>query len=698
MSHDENRPTNRLAGETSPYLLQHRHNPVDWYPWGEEAFEKARAEGKPVFLSVGYSACHWCHVMERESFENDDIARLMNEHFVNVKVDREERPDVDQIYMAAVQALSGHGGWPMSVFLTPDARPFWGGTYFPPKDSRGMPGFSRVLTSIHEAWTNRRDSIMASAGELTRQLDSMGRVPESEGELSAELLDNAARQLARAFEPRHGGFGSAPKFPHPMDLRVLLREHSRTGDAHALHMVRHTLGKMARGGIYDHLGGGFARYSTDAEWLVPHFEKMLYDNALLASTYVEAYQLTGDPEYARVAREIFDYVLGRMTDPEGGFYSTEDADSEGEEGKYYVWTLEEIRAVLGPDRLDTFARVFDVTERGNWEGKTILNLPRPLEEVAAALGRDPEDLRQDLDEDRAKLLEARGRRVPPGKDTKILASWNGLMIAALVDGAHALGDDRYLDAAEKAAGFILDRMQTDNGRLLHSFKDGRARFNAYLDDYANLADGLTRLYEATGRPRWIEAAMRMAEVMVGQFSDAEGGGFYYTSADHEALISRTKDAYDNATPSGNAMAATALARLGRLIGLSELDHHARRAVQSVRLVLEKAPTAAGQTLIALDFLIGKGREIAVVGGEDEEGRVDVLRRIRSKFLPHAVVAPTPASEDDREEAERLVPLLSDRPAREGRTTIYVCEGFSCREPVLAEGLDEALGGPGAGGS
>jgi uncharacterized protein YyaL (SSP411 family) len=692
MSHDPSRPTNRLAGETSPYLLQHRHNPVDWHPWGEEAFEKARAEGKPIFLSVGYSACHWCHVMERESFEDESIARLMNEHFVNVKVDREERPDVDQIYMAAVQALSGHGGWPMSVFLTPDGRPFWGGTYFPPRDARGMPGFARVLTSIHEAWTNRRDSILNSAGELTRHLDSAGRIPGSEGGLTADLLDNAARHLARAFEPRHGGFGSAPKFPHPMDLRVLLREHARTGDAHALFMARHTLGKMARGGIYDHLGGGFARYSTDDEWLVPHFEKMLYDNALLASTFIEAYQLTGDPESARVAREIFDYVLGRMTDPDGAFYATEDADSEGEEGKYYVWTLDEVRQVLGPDRLDTFARVFDVTEGGNWEGKTILNMPRPLDEVAAGLGREVDDLRRQLDEDRAKLLEVRGRRVPPGKDTKILTSWNGLMIAALADGGHALGDGRYLEAAEEAAGFILDRMRAEDGRLLHSFKDGRARFNAYLDDYANLIDGLTRLYEATGRPRWIASAMELVDVMVAQFLDAEGGGFFYTGVDHETLITRAKDAYDNATPSGNAMAATALARLAALTGRSDLDELARRTVQSVRLVLEKAPTAAGQSLIALDFLVGRTREVAVVGGEDRAELVAVLRRIRSRFLPHAVVAPSPPEAGELGEAIRLVPLLADRPSRDGRATIYVCEGFSCRAPVGPEGLDEALGG------
>jgi uncharacterized protein YyaL (SSP411 family) len=693
MTHDANRPENRLAHETSPYLLQHKQNPVDWYPWGEEAFERARSEDRPIFLSVGYSACHWCHVMERESFEDEGIARIMNEHFINIKVDREERPDVDQIYMAAVQALSGHGGWPMSVFLTPDGRPFWGGTYFPPRDARGMPGFGRVLTSIHDAWTDRRDALMNSAKELTDHLGAIGRVPASEsaGDLDAGLLDHASKQLARAFDPRHGGFGSAPKFPHPMDLRVLLREHARTGDAHALHMVRHTLDHMARGGIYDHLGGGFARYSTDDAWLVPHFEKMLYDNALLGSTYVEAYQLTKDPEYARVAREIFEYTIGRMTGPEGAFYATEDADSEGEEGKYYVWTLDEIREILGADRAEAFAAVYDVTERGNWEGKSILNLPRPIEEAAATLGRDADDLRRDLDEDRAKLLAARDGRIPPGKDTKVLTSWNGLMIAAMAEGGLALGDDRYVEAAEEAAGFLLDRMRGDDGRLLHSFKDDQAKFNGYLDDYANLIDGLTRLYEATGRVRWIASALGLADVMIAQFRDPEDGGFYYTGIDHETLIARTKDAYDNATPSGNAMAATALARLAALTGRGDLDELARETVRSVRLVLEKAPTAAGQSLIALDFLLGDGREIAVVSGDDRGERIDVLRRIRSRFLPHAVVAPSPEDPGERAEAAKVVPLLADRPARDGRTTIYVCENFSCREPVFADRLDEALG-------
>ncbi len=689
MANPNNQPTNRLAGETSPYLLQHAHNPVDWYPWGPEALAKARAEGKPIFLSVGYSACHWCHVMERESFENPEIASLMNEFFVNVKVDREERPDIDQIYMAAVQAITGQGGWPMSVFLTPDLKPFYGGTYFPPSDSRGMPGFPRVLSSVHKAWQERRDDILKSASDLTAQLASLGEVPPSTGSLNVRLLDQAFQKLARSFDPQHGGFGDAPKFPHPMDLKVLLRHHARTGDDHALHMVRLTLEKMARGGIYDHLGGGFARYSTDDRWLVPHFEKMLYDNALLASVYVEAYQLTKEAEFARVARETMDYVLGRMTDPEGGFHATEDADSEGVEGKYYVWSRAEIDEVLGSERGRTFAEVYDVTERGNWEHQNILNLPRSLAEAASKLGRDEAELRVELDEDRARLLEARERRVPPGKDTKVLTSWNGLMIAALADGSRALRDERYLDAANQAAGFLLDAMRGPEGRLLHSYKDGQAKFNAYLDDYACLIDGLTRLFEANGEPRWLDDALALSGVMLVEFLDHEKGGFYYTGTSHEALIARPKDIYDNATPSGNAMAATALLRLGALTGRDDLSAVGEATLRSMLAVIERAPAAAGQSLIALDFSLGKVREYAVVAGSDPEEFRAVLETIGSRFLPHKVVAPAPGAVS--EDFARRMPLLADRPSQNGRTTTYICERFTCQAPVLGvEGVQSAL--------
>jgi uncharacterized protein YyaL (SSP411 family) len=692
MAHDPSRPANRLSGETSPYLLQHAHNPVDWYPWGPEALSKARGEDKPIFLSVGYSACHWCHVMERESFENSEISALMNEHFVNIKVDREERPDLDQIYMAAVQAMTGHGGWPMSVFLTPDLKPFYGGTYYPPQDARGIAGFPRVLRSVAQAWRERRDEILASAGEMTEQLAAIGRVPTSQGELSAGLLAGAARGLSRQFDAIHGGFGSAPKFPHAMDLKVLLRQHRRSGDEHALHMVRQTLDKMARGGIYDQLGGGFARYSTDDRWLVPHFEKMLYDNALLASTYLEAYQVTHDPEYARVARETIDWVLGRMTSPEGGLYSTEDADSEGVEGKYYVWDLDEVRSVLGADRAKTFAYVYDMSERGSWEGHNILCLPKPLDQSAKLLGRNPDDLRSELAEDRTKLLAVRERRVPPGKDTKILTSWNGLMIAPLAEGSRILKDERYLDAAQRASAFLLDRLCIADGRLLHAYKDGLARFNGYLDDYACLIDGLTRLYEASGEPRWIEAALGLCDVMVAEFRDPEQGGFFYTGRSHEALIARQKDAYDNATPSGNAMAATALLRLAALTGRDDFADTGRETLQSVHVVLEQAPMAAGQSLIALDFLLGPTREFAVLAGTDPTEHRVALETIAGHFLPHKVVAPAVA-----ETAGRLAgttPLLADRTARGGRVTTYICERLACQAPIVGiPELEAALANP-----
>jgi uncharacterized protein YyaL (SSP411 family) len=691
MSDSKAHPANRLAGETSPYLLQHAHNPVDWYPWGPEALARAKAEDRPIFLSIGYSACHWCHVMERESFENPEIAGLMNERFVNIKVDREERPDLDNLYMAAVQALTGHGGWPMSVFLTPELEPFYGGTYYPPTDSRGMPGFPRVLLSVERAWKDRRDEILTAAAEMAGQLRSSGEMPRSEGDLDFKLLENAARALARAFDPLHGGFGAAPKFPHPMDLRVLLRQHARTGDTHALHMVTQTLDKMARGGIHDHLGGGFARYSTDERWLAPHFEKMLYDNALLSTVYLEAYQATQDPEFARVARATMDYVLGRMTAPEGPFYSTEDADSEGEEGKYYVWSLAEVNQVLGPERGKEFAYVYDVTEQGNWEHKAILNLPKTLHQCARLLGRDEQALRDDLAADRARLLEARGRRIPPGKDTKVLTSWNGLMLAPLAEGSLILGEPRYAEAAGKAAGFLLATLRAPDGRLLHSYKDGQARFNAYLDDYANLIDGLTRLFEATGEPRWIEAAVDLARVMIEEFHDAEKGGFFYTGRSHEALIARQKDLYDNATPSSNAMAATALDRLAALTGRDDLAGLARSTLQAVHVLMEKAPTAAGQSLIALDQILARPREFAVIAGDDPAGFREALGTIHGRFLPHKVVAPAPVAVP--ESLAGLVPLLADRPAHQGKVTTYICEDFACQAPVAGvEALRAALGG------
>jgi uncharacterized protein YyaL (SSP411 family) len=523
---------------------------------------------------------------------------------------------------------------------------------------------------------------------MTQRLQEMSELSIVTDELPAiHHLDEAARVILRSFDPLHGGFGQAPKFPHPMDLRVLLRHHARTDNDQAIHAVIHTLEKMARGGIYDHLGGGFARYSTDNRWLVPHFEKMLYDNALLASVYLEAFQATSQPHFARVARETLDYLLSRMTGAEGAFFSTEDADSEGEEGKYYVWSRAEIYAILGPDRGKTFCYVYDVCEHGNWEGRSILNLPRPLDQAARLLARDLTDLDAELAEGRRKLLSARELRVPPGKDTKVLVSWNGLAIAALAAAGRVLQDPRYLDAASRASSFILERMRGEDGRLLHTYKDGQARLNAYLDDYANLADGLTRLYEATGQTRWIDAALELCQLMITEFADTERGGFYYTGKSHEPLITRPKDVFDNATPSGNAMAATALVRLAALTGNRDLKEAAEGAIRAAAAVVEKAPTAAGQTLIALDFLLSATQEIAVVSGTDSRELDQALDAIFGQFfLPHAVIAPAPASEAEKL-ADRL-PLLEDRGPRDGRLTVYVCEGQTCQAPAV--GVEEAI--------
>ena len=682
--------SNRLANETSPYLLQHAQNPVDWYPWSEEALAKAGAEDKPIFLSVGYSACHWCHVMERESFENPALAELMNERFINIKVDREERPDIDQIYMNAVQAMTGRGGWPMSVFLTPDGKPFFGGTYYPPEDRQGMPGFRRVILSVDQAWKNRKQEIIDSAGEMTSHLADLARLPKADSTetLDLKLLDSAAAALRRQFDPVHGGFGQSPKFPHPMDLRLLLRCGARCGDAHAIHMVRHTLDKMARGGIYDHLGGGFARYSTDAKWLVPHFEKMLYDNALLALTYTEAWQLTGEEDFARVTRETLDYLLSRMTDPlEGGFYATEDADSEGEEGKYYVWDRSEVNSLLGTERAERFCRIYDVSPHGNWEGQNILNLLKPLEQVASADGVELEWLRNELAADKSCLLAARQLRVPPGKDTKILSSWNGLALAAFAHAAWALNEPDYLAAATRCAAFIKRRMVASDGRLLHCYKDGQARFNAYLDDYANVIDGLVRLFETGGDRQWLNFAEELTQTMIREFHDDAEGGFFYTGKSHESLILRQKDYQDNATPSSMTMAATGLARLGRLLSNEKYTSLAFSTLKSIEPVLRRFPAAVGQSLIALDFLLANGPDVVICSSLADSDYKRARVMWASRFLPGAVFLPNFAGNNDTME------LARDRSALSGHITSFICSGQTCEAPVVGiEALKTRLTG------
>jgi uncharacterized protein YyaL (SSP411 family) len=674
---EQRKHTNRLAAETSPYLLQHANNPVDWFPWGEEAIERARAENKPILLSIGYSACHWCHVMAHESFENEEIARVMNENFVNIKVDREERPDLDQIYMNAVQMMTGHGGWPMTVFLTPEGVPFYGGTYFPPEDRYNMPGFPRVLAGVAETYRTRPDEVTEQAVALLGELRRMGAARESGAGLSPELLDEAYRSIARGYDPKHGGFGRAPKFPPAMTLEFLLRTHARTGDEKALEMVEHTCRKMAEGGLYDQLGGGFHRYSTDERWLIPHFEKMLYDNALLSRHYLHVYQQTNDEFYKRIVVETLDYVVREMTDRSGGFYSTQDADSEGHEGKFFVWTVEEIKEVLGEEDGALFCSYYDVTPQGNFEGKNILNVRRSVEDVAKEAGVSVERLREALERGRRELFAVRERRIKPGRDEKILTAWNGLMLASFAEAAAVLDRADYLEVAGKNAQFVLDQLRRD-GLLLRTYKDGQAKLNGYLEDYAFFADGLVALYEATGELRFLEEARDLTERMIEEFWDQEEGGFFFTGVSHEELIVRSKDYFDNATPSGNSVAAEVLLHLGVLTGNEE---YGRKAVTLFRLLrdpVSRYPSAFGRLLGALDFHLSSPREIAVIGERDGADTQALLREVWRRYLPNKVVV---QSAEGDERAAQAVPLLRDRSMIEKKATAYVCEHYTCQQPV-----------------
>ena len=688
----EHKHTNRLVNETSPYLLQHAHNPVDWYPWGEEALERARAEDKPILLSIGYSACHWCHVMERESFENEEIARLMNDNFVNIKVDREERPDLDQIYMNAVQLMTRHGGWPMTVFLTPEGVPFYGGTYFPPEDRYNMPGFPRILTAISEAYRTRPDEVTETAVSMLSELRRMDVARSSSQTISPELLDRAYRQLARSYDEKYGGFGSAPKFPAPMNLEFLLRVFHRTGEQRAFEMVEHTARRMAEGGMYDQLGGGFHRYSTDARWLVPHFEKMLYDNALLARLYLHMYQQTGAEFYKRITRETLDYVLREMTDSSGGFYSTQDADSEGHEGKFFVWTPDEVKEILGKEEGALFCSFYDITPGGNFEGQSIPNINDSLEEVAKGEGVTVERLRDVLTRGREKLFNAREQRIKPGRDEKILTAWNGLMLASFAEAGAVFDHNDYIEAAERNARFVLENLRRD-GLLLRTYKDGQAKLNGYLEDYSFFADGLLMLYEATGGIEWLAEAQSITEKMIEEFWDEEQGGFYYTGSSHEELIVRSKDYFDNATPSGNSVAADVLLRLGVLTGREDYQ---RKAVTIFRLLcdtVERYPSAFGRLLCALDFYLSSPKEIAVIGPAQAEDTQKLLREVWTRYLPNKVVA---LSEEGEARALELVPLLRERTALEGRATAYVCEHYACQRPVTTpEELAAQLQGEGA---
>jgi uncharacterized protein YyaL (SSP411 family) len=673
--------SNRLAQQTSPYLLQHQHNPVDWYPWGPEALERARAEEKPIFLSIGYSACHWCHVMEHESFENAEIAAALNEAFVCIKVDREERPDLDQIYMAAVQMLTGRGGWPMSVFLTPELQPFYGGTYWPPQPKHGMPGFDQVIAAVAAAWRDRREHAIATAGEIADQMRNMAAPEMEPGELSLDLIANAAARMEQSFDFTNGGFGGAPKFPHAMDLQLLLRYWQRTGRAGALSMVKLTLERMHAGGIYDHLGGGFARYSVDARWFAPHFEKMLYDNALLAGAYLDGFLATGDEAYARVLRETLDYILRDMTDAAGGFHSAEDADSEGEEGKYYLWTPREIAEVIGPVKATRFCQIYDVSEAGNFEQRNILHLSQTLAYWAAEFGVNETELRAEMKALRAELLAAREKRIKPGKDDKVLVNWNSLAIDALARAAGALDEPRYLEAAVRAADIILAEMRDANGRLLHTWRAGRASLAAYLDDYAGLAGALVTLYEATFDERFLREAMQLADVLLAQFHDPRAGGFFFTAADHEQLLARHKDWQDSSVPSGSALAATVLLRLARLTGNETYESAALETMQSLASLMSESPLAVGQMLLCVDFYLGPAREIVLLGDLASPTTQSILQALRQAYLPRRVVAFHNAGEPVANDSP-LAPLLAGKTARADEPTLFVCEQFTCQAPVV----------------
>jgi uncharacterized protein len=668
--------TNNLVNETSPYLLQHAHNPVDWYPWGDAALAKARAEDKPILLSIGYSACHWCHVMEHESFENEATAKLMNENFVNIKVDREERPDLDQIYMNAVQMMTGHGGWPMTVFLTPEGVPFYGGTYFPPADRYNMAGFPRVLVSVAEAFRTQRDQVAHTATTMLGELRRVGIAEASREMITTEILNSAHRGIAKNYDRTNGGFGSAPKFPPAMALEFFLHMHHRTGDSETLAMIDRTARQMACGGIYDQLGGGFHRYSVDAHWLVPHFEKMLYDNALLSRLYLHLYQVTKDAFFRRIAEETLDYVVREMTDAGGGFYSTQDADSEGHEGKFFVWSQKEIIAALGTEDGNLFCEYFNATAAGNFEGENILHITASPADFAATHNVSLAHMEAVIESGRKKLFALREGRIKPARDEKILTAWNGLMLASFAEASAILDRPDYRQVAEANAGFLLTHMRRDS-LLLRTCKSGEAKLNAYLEDYACLIDGLICLYEATGDSRWLKSSVELSDAMIGQFWDEEQGAFFFTGASHEQLIVRSKDFMDNATPSGNSVAALALLKLSALTGNTD---YRRRATTVLRLIADQVrryPSAFGWALCALDFYLSSPKEIAIVGADDPAGLSDLVRTLWQTYLPNRVIACLSNAAD---QASTMVPFLGER-AGSRKATAFVCYDGTCQLPA-----------------
>jgi uncharacterized protein len=678
---------NRLIEEASPYLRQHAHNPVDWYPWGAEAFERAQTEDKPIFLSIGYSTCHWCHVMAHESFEHPEVARLMNETFVSIKVDREERPDIDSVYMSVCQLVTGSGGWPLTIIMTPDRRPFFAATYIARDSQFGLLGMLELIPRIKELWTTKRDEALKFSDGIATLLRQTLQDTRGE-ELDHTMLDRAYQELARRFDKEHAGFGDAPKFPTPHNLLFLLRYWKRRGEKAALDMVEKTLQAVRRGGIYDHVGFGFHRYSTDSQWLVPHFEKMLYDQAMLAMAYTEARQATGNTDYERTAREIITYVLRDMTGPEGGFYSAEDADSEGEEGKFYLWEQEEVRKAVGNEELDFVARVFNIEKDGNFaekaitkrSGVNIVHLRKSLEELASDLRLSQQDLQEHLEAVRQKLFVYREKRVHPLKDDKILTDWNGLMIAALAKAAQAFDEPEYAEAAGRAADFILGNLRQPDGRLWHRYRDGQAGISANLDDYSFLVWGLLELYEANFDPRHLRAAVELNSDMLKHFWDEGGGGLYLTPDDGDSLLIRKKEIYDGAVPSGNSVAMLNLFRLGHMTATSDLEKEAAAIGRAFSGIVKQSPSAYTQLMVALDLKIGPGYEVVISGKSNGRDTRAMLRALRTPFLPNKVVLLNPAEQESPEIAQ-LAAFVRDQPSVEGKATAYVCLNRNCKLPT-----------------
>ena len=678
---------NRLINETSPYLLQHAHNPVDWYPWGPEAFERAQRENKPIFLSIGYSTCHWCHVMAHESFEHPEVAGLMNETFVSIKVDREERPDIDSVYMGACQVMTGSGGWPLSIIMTPDKKPFFAATYIPRVGRFGLIGMMELIPHIRELWATRQGEALSLSNKIATVLQQTSQDITGE-QLDEAILEPTYQQLAERFDAQHAGFSSAPKFPTPHNLLFLLRYWKRYGIQAALDMLEKTLQAMRRGGIYDHVGFGFHRYSTDSQWLVPHFEKMLYDQAMLAIAYTEAYQATGKEDYEKTAREIFTYVLRDMTAPEGGFCSAEDADSEGKEGRFYLWTWDEVRQALSSKEADFVAEVFNIEKDGNFaeqatgrkSGVNILHLRKALVELASDLNLSQQDLQEHLELIRQKLFAHREKRVHPMKDDKILTDWNGLMIAALSKGAQAFDEPEYAEAACRAADFILGNMRKPDGRLWHRYRDGQAGVEANLDDYAFLVWGLIELYEATFNARYLEAALELTSDMVKHFWDTDGGGLHLTPDDGESLLVRKKEIYDGAIPSGNSVAMLNLLRLGRMTANSDLEEKAAKIGSAFSGSVNQSPSAHTQLMVALDFGIEPCYEVVIAGKAQAEDTKAMVKALRTRFLPNKVVLLNPDGLELPKIA-KLAEFTRNQPSIDGKATAYVCMNHNCKLPT-----------------